>query len=92
MKLWRWVALDTLQGVTSIGRSEHEDLAVREERAQLRSAMEVLPEDLKRVIMLCEFSDFTYEQIAGILSIPVGTVGSRRNRALRLLRKTLSRA
>jgi hypothetical protein len=41
--------------------------------------------------MLTEFSDLNYDQIAGILGIPAGTVGSRRHRAIRLLRERLGR-
>ncbi len=89
-RLWRWVGLDALRDATSADRLADETLAGHEERARLRRAVEVLPEDLRRVVMLCEYSDLTYPQIAEILSIPVGTVGSRRNRALRRLREALS--
>jgi RNA polymerase sigma-70 factor (ECF subfamily) len=65
---------------------------VGEERARLRSAVEALPEDLRRVIMLCEYSELSYDEIAGVLSIPAGAVGSRRHRALRQLKHQLSRS
>lgn len=76
----------------SAERPADESLAVQDERARLRAAVESLPEDLRRVVMLCEYSELTYDQIAEMLAIPVGTVGSRRNRALRRLRETLSSA
>ena len=88
-KRWRWVTLDALRGATSATHPADEALAEDEEQARLRAAVEALPEDLRQVVMLCEYSDFTYEQIAKILAIPAGTVGSRRNRALRRLKAEL---
>ena len=56
----------------------------------LSARLDMLPEELRKIVMLCEFSELSYEEIAGILSIPAGTVGSRRNRALRKLKEMLS--
>ena len=89
-KLWRWVTLDSLRDATSADRPADETLTAYAERTRLRAAVEALPEDLRQVVVLCEYSEFTYAQIAEILSISVGTVGSRRNRALRRLKETLS--
>ena len=89
-KIWRWVSLDLLRDATSAARPADESLSAREDRARVRAAVEALPEDLRQVIMLCEYSELGYDQIAKTLSIPAGTVGSRRHRALRLLRQHLS--
>jgi RNA polymerase sigma-70 factor (ECF subfamily) len=61
-----------------------------QERHRVRDAVSSLPEDLRDVVLLCEFSGMSYAEIAGTLSIPEGTVGSRRHRALKLLRSRLS--
>ena len=53
----------------------------------LRRAVEALPDELREVLLLCEFSDLSYDEIAGILSIPSGTVASRKNRAMNLLKQ-----
>jgi len=90
-RIRRLVSLDLLRETTAAGPTAEEALATDEQRAGLRAAVEALPEDLRRVILLYEYSELTHEQIAGILSIPVGTVGSRRNRAMRQLRERLSR-
>lgn len=89
-RVWRWVSLDTIRAPFSAALPTDEVLSVREERAQVRHAVEALPEDLRRVIMLCEYSSLSYGEIATTLSIPAGTVGSRRHRALRRLRQALS--
>ena len=89
-RLWRWVGLHALRDATSADRPADETLAAYAECTRLRAAVEALPEDLRRVVMLCEYSELTYPQIAEMLSIPVGTVGSRRNRALRRLKEALS--
>jgi RNA polymerase sigma-70 factor (ECF subfamily) len=89
-RVWRWVSLDTIRAPFSTAPPTDEVLSVREERARVRHAVEALPEDLRRVIMLCEYSSLNYDEIATPLSIPAGTVGSRRHRALRRLRQALS--
>jgi RNA polymerase sigma-70 factor (ECF subfamily) len=50
-----------------------------------KSALERLPEDLAQLIMLRDFADWSYEELAEEMSIPVGTVKSRLNRARREL-------
>ena len=88
-KIWQWVTLDAIRGAQSADPAADELLAAREEEDRLRVAVEALPDDLRQVVMLSEYSDLTYEQIAEVLSIPTGTVGSRRHRALRQLREAL---
>ena len=39
--------------------------------------------------MLCELAELPHEKVAATLGIPVGTVGSRRHKALALLRERL---
>jgi RNA polymerase sigma-70 factor (ECF subfamily) len=60
-----------------------------EEQALLRAAIERLPEKLRSVLLLAEFSELSYDSIAELLSIPAGTVASRRSLALRQLRSEL---
>jgi RNA polymerase sigma-70 factor (ECF subfamily) len=89
-RLWKWVSLDLLRGAGSSEPSAEETLAAGQRAGRLREALGSLPEELRKVVMLCEFSELSYEEIGNILSIPAGTVGSRRNRALRMLRRLLS--
>ncbi|MDA1093540.1 MAG: RNA polymerase sigma factor [Acidobacteria bacterium] len=89
-RLWQWVSLDALRAPRSKEASADSAISSREEAARVRSAVQALPEQLRRLIMLCEYSELSYDEIADILSIPAGTVGSRRHRALRRLREALS--
>jgi RNA polymerase sigma-70 factor (ECF subfamily) len=89
-KLWRWVSLDALRSVPASQMNAEEALSAERRQARFRSALGSLPEDLRQVVMLCEFSELSYEEIAGVLSIPAGTVGSRRHRAITKLKAMLS--
>jgi RNA polymerase sigma-70 factor, ECF subfamily len=64
--------------------------AVRlEEYASLHSAIESLPEKLRSVLLLAEFSEMSYQEISELLSIPPGTVASRRSVAVQQLKAAL---
>jgi RNA polymerase sigma-70 factor (ECF subfamily) len=90
-RIWRWVTLEALGEAVSTARSAEEGLAADEQSARIRTAISSLPEELRKVVMLCEFSRLSYREIAEVLSIPAGTVGSRRNRALKELKLMLSK-
>ncbi|MCB1896630.1 MAG: RNA polymerase sigma factor RpoE [Rhodocyclaceae bacterium] len=47
----------------------------------VESAMEALPDDLRTAIVLRELEGLSYEEIAGIMGCPIGTVRSRIFRA-----------
>ncbi len=65
-----------------------EQRALTAERAQaLRGLMAGLPETLREVLILREYGDLSYAQIAATLAIPIGTVMSRLSRARDDLRK-----
>jgi RNA polymerase sigma factor (sigma-70 family) len=53
------------------------------------NAINALPSDFRTVILLCDIEDFTYEEIAKIIDIPIGTVRSRLHRARNLLKEKL---
>ena len=56
---------------------------------EISMAMDQLPEDYKTIIVLSDLEDFSYEEIAQILEIPIGTVRSRLFRARNALKKLL---
>ncbi len=56
---------------------------------QLRDAIVALPNELRQVLVLTEYSDLSQREIATLLGIPVGTVGSRRHSAVARLKEQL---
>jgi RNA polymerase sigma factor (sigma-70 family) len=56
---------------------------------EVANALNSLPVDFRTVIILCDIEGFTYEEMAKILDIPIGTVRSRLHRARNLLKDKL---
>ncbi len=56
---------------------------------EITIALNSLAVDFRTVIILCDLEDFTYEEMAKILDIPIGTVRSRLHRARNLLKEKL---
>ena len=59
------------------------------EAEQVRAAIQELPEDSREIILLREYEDLSYQEIASVLDCPVGTVMSRLGRARAKLRVLL---
>lgn len=71
--------------------SDPETLLLREtDRQLLRSALNQLPKEFLEVIVLREFEELSYKQIAEVMQIPSGTVMSRLARARKRLAQILS--
>src|SRR5690242_5241084 len=60
---------------TPYALAEHQDL-----RAQLKQALEALPETLRTAVVLRDLQELSYQEIADHLGLPEGTVKSRINR------------
>jgi RNA polymerase sigma-70 factor (ECF subfamily) len=56
---------------------------------EVSTALNSLDVDFRTVIILCDLEGFTYEEMAKILDIPIGTVRSRLHRARNLLKDKL---
>jgi RNA polymerase sigma-70 factor, ECF subfamily len=56
----------------------------------LERAVTDLPEVFRTAVVLRDVEDFSYEEIARILEVPIGTVMSRIHRGRRLLRAALA--
>ena len=56
---------------------------------EVSNALNSLAVDFRTVIILCDLEGFTYEEMAKILDIPIGTVRSRLHRARNLLKDKL---
>src|SRR5690349_7423969 len=57
----------------------------------LKKAIEHLPDEFRLAVLLSDVQNFSYQEIADILSVPIGTVRSRLWRGRRLLQKILWR-
>ncbi|MEY3450761.1 MAG: polymerase, sigma subunit, family [Bacteroidota bacterium] len=56
---------------------------------EVANALHTLGVDFRTIIILCDIEGFTYEEMAKILNIPIGTVRSRLHRARHLLKAQL---
>lgn len=54
-------------------------------------ALDQLSEDYRMVVILADVEEFKYEEIAEILSVPIGTVRSRLHRARNMLSQQLEK-
>lgn len=64
-------------------------LAAEASQGELAGAVAGLSGGDRHVLLLVAWADFSYQEVADALSIPIGTVRSRLNRARRKVRKAL---
>ena len=57
---------------------------------RVMEALEALDDEFRVVVVLRDIEDMDYQQIAGVLALPVGTVKSRLHRARCMLREKLA--
>src|SRR4030095_5667249 len=62
-----------------------------ERTAAVRRAVGTLPPDLRQVVVMKEFEELTFQEIADVLEIPLSTVKSRLYTALRQLQMRLQK-
>jgi RNA polymerase sigma-70 factor (ECF subfamily) len=65
-------------------------LARAETIETVRAAIESLPPAYREVVVLCELQEMSYEEAAGVVQCPIGTIRSRLHRARALLTTKLS--
>jgi RNA polymerase sigma-70 factor (ECF subfamily) len=88
-RLWRWLGIEAAGEEASASPTSEEALASARKKERVRAAIDALPARLREVVMLTEYAELSYEEIATTLGIPAGTVGSRRNAALARLADAL---
>jgi RNA polymerase sigma-70 factor (ECF subfamily) len=72
------------------GKNSYEIHASNVERGRVQAAIQELPLEFREVILLREFEELSYQEIASLLDCPQGTVMSRLARARSKLRVLLS--
>lgn len=88
-KVRRFFSLDAASTHPDPTADAQGSLEVAQRRAAVRAAIDALPEKLKSVVVLCELSGLSTQQIADTLDVPLGTVGSRRHQAMAKLEAAL---
>ena len=73
------------------GRPSEEDRVVEHlSQDGVVNALSAVPHNFRDVLVLVDIGDFTYQDAAQILDIPVGTVMSRLHRGRRILKRELA--
>jgi RNA polymerase sigma-70 factor (ECF subfamily) len=65
-------------------------LLARADQQMVQAALERLQVQFREVIVLCDIEEMSYQEIAEIVGIPIGTVMSRLSRARKSMRELLS--
>jgi len=92
----QWVDFDDAEFEAALVEAPRQDsdpvmqLQQQRTRTQVDAAIRALSPPLREVIVLREFEDLDYAQIAKIVAVPIGTVMSRLARARDKLRTALS--
>jgi RNA polymerase sigma-70 factor (ECF subfamily) len=86
--LYLYRRLGGLEAV-SAGRSAEDELMDWFTDAEVKAAVESLPEQFRMAVLLADVEGFSYKEIAEILDIPIGTVMSRLHRGRKSLQKQL---
>lgn len=81
---------NSLQLVPAPGRNAASKILRTEQIEEIRQALERLSSEHHEILVLRHFQEMTYEQIADVLQIPIGTVMSRLYNARRNLASLLN--
>lgn len=72
------------------GNVDEERVVERLSQDDIVGALAGVPHDFRDVVVLVDIGDFTYQDAAQILDIPIGTVMSRLHRGRRILKRELA--
>ena len=79
-----------LEQATRDGNVDEERVVERLSQDDIVTALSAVPHDFRDVVVLVDIGDFTYQDAAQILDIPIGTVMSRLHRGRRILKRELA--
>ena len=83
--------LGHLEEKPSAGAGPVAGVEARERKEMLQAALDKLSPDMREAVILRDFQDLDYEEIAQVLGVPEGTVKSRINRGRLELARLLKR-
>jgi RNA polymerase sigma-70 factor (ECF subfamily) len=98
LRKWRngpqMVEIETGDGaannIVEPSKDSHDLYVSKLEAEQVRAAIQELPVEFREIILLREYEELSYHEIASVLDCPVGTVMSRLGRARAKLRTLFS--
>ena len=76
-----------LEAATPDADSDEERIVERLSQDDVVSALSALPHDFRDVVVLVDIGEFSYQEAAQILDVPLGTVMWRRHRGPRILKR-----
>jgi RNA polymerase sigma-70 factor, ECF subfamily len=79
-----------LEQASRDGNADEERVVERLSQDDIVGALSAVPHDFRDVVVLVDLGDFTYQDAAQILDIPIGTVMSRLHRGRRILKRELA--
>jgi RNA polymerase sigma-70 factor (ECF subfamily) len=87
-------AMEAEQILEEVNREMQEEdiIELRARRAMVREQLEKLPAKYRIVLILRHLQEMTYEEMADILTMPIGTIKTHLFRARHLLKERLSNA
>jgi len=88
-------AVEVAPAIDASGAAQHtpEQLLTRATLdADLQAALDSLPASFRQAVWLRDVEEFSYAEIASMMSVPIGTVMSRISRGRRMLYERLARA
>jgi len=84
---YRFVSDEWLQNFSSQGCSPPDALERKNTIQMVQRMIDQLPDDMREILILAALEGCSYEEIARIVDVPVGTVKSKLFRARELIRK-----
>jgi RNA polymerase sigma-70 factor (ECF subfamily) len=74
----------------SEGASPEDEVVRREFWEQLRQGLAALPDEQREAVVFCDLEGMSYEEMAEVMGVPIGTVRSRIFRGRRALQERLA--
>jgi len=72
---------EAIERLAKDDRPPVEEAQRNETQAELRRAVDELPEPFRLVLVLCDLQQLSYQEAAAVLDVPIGTIRSRLSRA-----------